>query len=194
MKGLILLASGFEDTEAIATIDILRRAKINIDLCSVNNEEEILTQNKMVIKPDTNSLLFEKMVIKPELFIKNINYKEYDFLVIPGGKAVSKTLINLSDVNEMIHYFNNEHKLIAAICAAPMLLGKAGILKGRKYTCFPGCEKGIEGVYTKKGVVVTGNIITGKSMAYTIDFALQIVKYLLGPSSYKTVKNAIFGK
>ena len=180
MKGLILLTSGFEDTEAIATIDILRRAKLNIDLCSVNNEEEILTQNKMVIKPD--------------LCVKDINYKEYDFLVIPGGKAVSKTLINLNDVKGMIHYFNSENKLIAAICAAPMLLGKAGILKGKKYTCFPGCEKGIEGVYTKKGVVVTVNVITGKSMAYTIDFALQIVKYLLGLDSYKTVKNAIFGK
>ena len=179
MKGLILLTSGFEDTEAIATIDILRRADINIDIVSLCGKN-VTTQSGLLMECE---YLFE-----------DINYQEYDFLVIPGGKAVSKTLINLNDVKGMIHYFNSENKLIAAICAAPMLLGKAGILKGKKYTCFPGCEKGIEGVYTKKGVVVTGNVITGKSMAYTIDFALQIVKYLLGLDSYKTVKNAIFGK
>lgn len=180
MKGIILLTSGFEDTEAITTIDILRRAGLEIDLVACSNESEIHTQTGLYIKP-------EKM-------IQNVDYKSYDFLIIPGGKAVSKTLIKLDIVDEIVKNFYESHKLIAAICAAPMILGKNGILKGKKFTCFPSCEEGIDGKYTKAGVVETENIITGKSMAYTIDFALAIVNYLLGKDKMKAVQNSIFGK
>lgn len=180
MKGIILLASGFEDTEAITTIDVLRRAGLEIDMVSVNNEEILLTQSELYVKP--------------EKLIKDIDYTIYDFLIIPGGKAVSKTLINLNIVDEVIKEYNEKGKLIACICAAPMLLGKNDLLKGKKFTCFPSCELGIDGIYTKKGVVTTGNYITGKSMAYTIPFALEIVKYLLGKEKSKQVSNSVFGK
>lgn len=179
MKGIILLASGFEDTEAITTIDILRRAGIEVDMCACNNEEVITTQSGLLVKP--------------ELLIKDVVLDNYDFLVIPGGKAVFKTLINLDVVDSVIKKFNDEKKLIACICAAPMLLGKNKLLKDKKYTCFPSCEEGIDGIYTKNGVEITGNLITGKSMAYTIDFALEIVEYLLGKDIKEKVYKSIFG-
>ena len=179
MKGIILLASGFEDTEAITTIDILKRAGLEIDLCAVNNEKEITTQYNLKIKP--------------ELLIKKVDYTKYDFLVIPGGKAVFNTLSKLDIINDIIKHFNDSGKLIAAICAAPMLLGRNGMFKEKPFTCFPSCEVGIEGIYTGEGVTCKDNYITGKSMAYTIEFALKVVEYLKGKEESEKVRKAVFG-
>ena len=179
MKGIILLASGFEDTEAITTIDILKRAGLEIDLCAVNNEKEITTQYNLKIKP--------------ELLIKKVDYTKYDFLVIPGGKAVFNTLSKLDIINDIIKHFNDSGKLIAAICAAPMLLGRNGLFTNKPFTCFPSCEVGIEGIYTGEGVTCKDNYITGKSMAYTIEFALKIVEYLKGKEESEKIRKAVFG-
>ena len=178
-KGLILLANGFEDTEAITTIDILYRAGIKPLMVSMN-DEVILTQCK------------NELVVKES--VKNIKFTDFDFLVIPGGGAVMNNLIKNETVDEAIHSFMSERKLVAAICAGPMTIGKLGYLKNRKFTCFPSCEVGIDGIYTKSGVEVDGNIITGKSMAYTIPFALEIVKYVLGEEKAKQVENNIYAK
>ena len=177
-KGLILLANGFEDTEAITTIDILRRAKLDLDLVSVSNQLEILTQSKMYIKA--------------EKLLKDVNLNDYDFLVIPGGGAVFNVLSKLDVVNDVIKEFDSKKKLIASICAAPSLLGHLGLFKDLEFTCYPSCEAGIDGVYTKTPVEVHKNYITAKSMAYTVDFALEIVAYLLGDKAKQTVSNAIF--
>lgn len=179
MKGIILLADYFEDTEAITTIDILRRAEILIDVVSLC-EKNVKTQNGLSIKCD--------------YLIDEVNYEEYDFLVIPGGKAVMASLINLKIIDEMIIHFNSENKLIASICAAPYLLARLGLFKDGKFTCFPGFNENVEGKYTKDGVTVYNNLITSKSMAYTIDFALAIVEYLKGKIKAKKVEYAIFGK
>lgn len=180
VKGLILLANGFEDTEAITTIDILRRAKIELDLVSVSDNLEIMTQSKIMMKA--------------EKLLKDLNLSEYDFLVIPGGGAVFNVLSKLEIVNEVIKEFDQKKKLIASICAAPSLLGKLGLFKDLKFTCYPSCEEGFEGIYTKDGVEVQKNYITAKSMAYTTSFALEIVKYLLGDEAKNVVDKAIFAR
>lgn len=180
VKGLILLANGFEDTEAITTIDILRRAKLDLDLVSVHQQLEILTQSKMNIKA--------------EKLLQEIDLNDYDFLVIPGGGAVFNVLSKLEVVNEVIKEFDHKKKLIAAICAAPSLLGKLGLFKNLEFTCYPSCEEGIDGIYTAKGVEIHKNYITAKSMAYTVDFALEIVSYLLGEKAKVAVSNAIYAK
>lgn len=177
-KGLILLANGFEDTEAITTIDILRRAKIQIDLVSVSDSLEILTQSKLNIKA--------------EKLLKECDLDEYDFLVIPGGKAVYSTLSKLEVVNDVILEFNRNKRLIASICAAPSIPGKLGLFKDLEYTCYPTSEVGVEGKYSSKGIEVHKNYITAKSMAYTVEFGLEIVKYLLGSTAKEEVYQAIF--
>ena len=177
-KGLILLANGFEDTEAITTIDILRRAKLDLDLVSVSDNLEILTQSKMNIKA--------------EKLLKDVVLDQYDFLVIPGGGAVFNVLSKMEIINKVITEFNQKKKLIASICAAPSLLGKLGLFEDLKFTCYPSCEEGFSGIYTKCGVEVTKNYITAKSMAYTVDFALEIVKYLLGEEIKQSVSDAIY--
>lgn len=178
-KGIILLNNGFEDVEAIATIDVLRRAGITIDTFSLD---------------DCNIKTQSGIKLQSEKLYKDLNLKEYDFLVIPGGGAVFKYLHARTEVSDIINAFAKDGKLVATICAAPSLVGKLGYFKGKKYTCFPGCDEEIEGTNTKKGVEVSGAFITAKSMAYTIDFALEIVKYLLGKEKAKIVEKSIYAE
>lgn len=179
-KGLVILVSGFEDSEAIVTIDILKRAKVALDIVSATDSLNIITQYN-------NELLLKKQLCDCTL-------DDYDFLFIPGGGAVKRTLINLKIVEDTIKSFALEKKLIATICAAPMLVGKLDLFANEQFTCFPSCEEGIKGKYIGKGVQVSNNFITGKSMAYSIDFALEIVNYLLGKEEMKKVEKAIYGK
>lgn len=162
MKGLILLDNFFEDTEALATLDVLKRGNLEVLKVNMSNNEILETQvgNKIIVKD----------------FYKDVNLDSYDFLVIPGGKAVMNTLINDKRVYECIKNFNDRNKLIACICAAPSLL--RDYLTNLEFTCFPGFEKFINGIKLDKGVVVTKNYITAKSMYYSIEFGLEIVKYL----------------
>ena len=178
-KGIILLNNGFEDVEAIATIDILRRAGIIVETFSLD---------------DCNVKTQSGINIKSEKLYKDLNLKEDDFLVIPGGGAVFKYLHARHEVSDIINAFAKDGKLVSTICAAPSLVGKLGYFKGKKYTCFPGCSDGIEGTNTGKGVEVTGSFITAKAMAYTIDFALEIVKYLLGKEKAKAIEKSVHGE
>lgn len=150
-----------------------------VDTVSINNDE-IITQcgHKIVAKYSIN----------------DINLEDYDFLVIPGGKAVMEVLVNDEKVSKLINYFNDQNKLICAICAAPYLIGKLGLFNGVNYTCFPGFETKIQsGNHKNKGVIKDKNFITGKSMFYSIEFGLKIVEELLGKEKAKEVKRSMMG-
>lgn len=167
MKGLMILANGFEDIEGIATIDILKRAKIDITLAALGNSKEITTSNN-------NTLTFPTL-------LKDVDYHQFDFLIIPGGPAVFKVLDKSALVSEIITDFCEQHKLVCAICAAPSLIGKLGYLKDIEYTCFPNCNENIiGGILLDKPVVHDQNFITARSMYYACDFALEIVLTLKG--------------
>lgn len=180
MKGLILLANGFEDTEALTTIDIISRAGISLDKVNMGENEFVITQynNKLLVP----------------LMYKDIKLESYDFLIIPGGGAIKKQLYEDLRVEEAVMHFASKKSLIAAICAGPMVIGKHGLFENEKYTCFSGCEEGIKGKYTGAGVTVSNNFITAKSMAYTVEFALEIVKKLIGKERAKKVENSIYSK
>lgn len=180
MKGLILLANGFEDTEAITTMDILYRAGLELDKVNMGEEKYITTQ-------------CQNMIYVPTMF-KDVKLEEYDYLIIPGGKAVFNYLNKDERVEKAVKYFVNNNKKVFAICAGPMVIGKHGYFENKKFTCFPTCEEGIIGEYTKDGVTVDGNFITGKSMAYTVDFGLAIVESLLGKDKKDEVEKSVFAK
>lgn len=179
MLGLIILANGFEDTEAFATIDVLKRAKIKVTTATINNDLNVISQYNQEIK--ANALL------------QDVVYQDYDVLIIPGGKAVYNHLLNNAEVDNCIKYFKEANKLIAAICAGPMVLGKNGVLKDLEYTCFPSCEEGLDGFKVDKNVVATKKVITARSMYYSIDFGLEIVKNLLGEEVKNKVLNSTKG-
>lgn len=182
MKGMILLANRFEDTEAIVTIDLLRRANIELDLVSITGDLELQTQYNLVIKADKK--------------IENIIICEYDFLIIPGGKAVFETHLSSSITKEVIDNFYNKQKMIATICAAPSILGQYNLLKNLPFTCYPTCEeKVINGKYLEEeNVVVANNLITAKAAGATFDFAYEIIKYLKGEEVAKKVIDSVYYK
>lgn len=180
MKGLIILSDGFEDVEAIATIDILRRSGIVVDTVSL--------YNKIVTTQSKNKIIVDYL-------LEEIDETDYNFLIIPGGKAVFNVLDNNKEIEELIDKFYSNNKLICAICAAPRLIIKKGYLKNKKFTIFPNCIDDYKGgILLDQGVVVEDKIITAKAMYYSIDFALAIIEKLQGTEQMKKIYKQIQGK
>ncbi len=170
-KVAVLLADGFEDIEALVTIDILRRAGIQCDMVGVENEL-VKTAHNVTIKTDK---------------IINDDIEGYDMVVCPGGLPGAENLSKNEKVIETIRKFNNmENKYIAAICAAPaMVLSAAGIEKNKYITSYPGeeFEEMLENAnYVDELVVVDGNLITSRGPATTFLFAYKLVDILGGNS------------
>lgn len=181
MKGLVLLADYFEDTEALTTTDVLIRAGEQITLAGVN---------QLQIKTQCGHSIFGDVILK------NIDYKTYDYLVIPGGKAAYTILNQDTLVEEVIDYFASNKKLIAAICAGPHLLAKMGLFDYREFTCFPGFEQYSKfGKYRGDlGVVRDECFVTAKSMFYSIEFALNIIAFLYGENKAKQIEKSLKGE
>jgi len=171
MRLIVPLAEGFEEIEAVAVIDILRRANIKVDVVGV--EDEIVSGRNGI------KILCDKIItdVKPE---------DYDGIVLPGGNPGYKNLENNQQVINFIKYFNSKGKLIAAICAAPTILESIGILEGKKATCFPKMKDKIRN-YVDEKVVVDGNIISSQGPGTAIEFALEIVK-LIDQNCYEQLK------
>lgn len=179
MKGIVILANGFEDTEALATIDVLKRSKLEITTVSFDS---------LIVNSQYN------LEVKANLLFSDLKPEEYDFLVIPGGRAVFNVLDKKKELLSLIKSFIEKDKLVAAICAGPMLIGKLGYFKNRSFTSFPGTENHIIGNYQNKGVVRDGNLITAKAMAYSFDFALEIIEFLQGKEQRAAVFKNIRGE
>ncbi|MBQ8293708.1 MAG: DJ-1/PfpI family protein [Bacilli bacterium] len=179
MKGMILLANGFEDMEMITALDLLRRANIEVYTFSIYNDKRILSQSRVYYESDE--------------LLKNADFSEYDFLIIPGGKAVFSELNN-QEIEAVVETFNKDKKLIASICAAPTILGKMGLLKNKNFTCFPSLENEvIEGIYQKQSTVeLVDNYITSRSAGTAIDFALKIIEVLKGKEEALRIQNVIY--
>lgn len=157
---LVFVASEFEDVELIATLDIFVRNEVTFDLVSIENKDLVKGQQ---------GCAFVETIHKDD-----IEFNEYKGLFLPGGKG---HLLLLEDkfVLETIKKFNDDKKIIAAICAAPEVLKKAGVLEGiKRYTSFPGFAKGENNLSTP--VEISDNIITGRDFEATIMFAKEIVK------------------
>lgn len=125
-------------------------------------------------------------------FFKNHDYSDADALVLPGGMPGAATLDKHEGLRNLILNFVKQDKPIAAICAAPMVLGKLGLLKGKKVTCYPSFEQYLEGAEcTGEQVVVDGNIITGIGPGGAMDFALAIVEALVDKEKVAELEEAM---
>lgn len=121
-KVAVMLADGFEEIEALTVVDIIRRANITCDMFSVSSME-VKGAHDIVVKVD--KLISEEV-------------KEYDVIVLPGGMPGATNLRDNEEVIGLVKWFNDNKKIVAAICAAPIVLGKAGIIEGKKVTSYPG--------------------------------------------------------
>ncbi len=177
MKCLVYLATGFEECEALITVDLLRRADIEVDMVSISDSLEVSSSHQIVVK--ANRLL------------KDVNVKDYDVLILPGGKVGTANLEASMEVKNAVQNHFEEGKLTCAICAAPSILGHLGILENRKYTCFPSFDGNYGGSYQEVLAVSDGNLITGRGMGATIEFAREILKKLVSEQVLENVENGI---
>lgn len=175
---LLILTNGFEEIEAIGTLAILRRANIDIDVFSLN--EEKLTKGRYDLSIPLTK--FDK---------DKVDLSIYNMLFIAGGPEYQE-LENNKEFIEVIKYFHDFDKYISAICAAPTILGHLGYLKNKNYTCFKSMNEEFGGTYIDKYSVIDGKIITGISAAGVIDFAFNIVSVLKGKEYAEAVKNSIY--
>jgi 4-methyl-5(b-hydroxyethyl)-thiazole monophosphate biosynthesis len=178
MLAYLFLANGFEEIEAIAPIDILRRANINIQTVSISNTKEVTGAHGIIIHAD--------------LLFTGTHFSINEMLILPGGMPGTKNLDAHQGLKKILSEQSEKGGKIAAICAAPSILGKMGLLKGKEAICYPGFEEALSGVVISKSLVVkSGNIITAKGAGVAVEFALKIVEELKGKSESERIATAI---
>lgn len=166
----ILLANGFEEIEALATVDIIRRANIEIKTVGVCGEF-ITGSHNITVKTD---LSIEDVCLTGDI----------EGVILPGGIPGTPNLETNDEAMKLLDFAYNNGKLIASICAAPSIFGHKGMLKGVNATCYPGFEKELDGAEISGEYCVTdGNIITAKGAGASFEFAFAIVNYILNENS-----------
>ncbi len=171
----MLLAEGFEETEAIAALDIIRRADIKIQTVGVSDDYFVTGSHGVCVKVD--------------IPINKINKDIIDGIILPGGMPGTLNIQNSEKAIDIIKYCDDHNKLIAAICAAPMILGELGILKGRDVTCFPGYEDSLDGANVSDDyIAVDKNIITARGAGVSIRFGGAVVDYFKPGEGHKLLK------
>lgn len=164
---LVILAEGFEEVEAIAPVDVLRRAGVRVTLAGVNS---------LTVKGSRN------MSVQADVLLKDVKDLQ-DAVILPGGLPGAANLAKSEEVAELVKKMNAAGKLVAAICAAPaVVLAPLGILDGKKATCYPGCESDFSSqtVHSQGRVVKDGNVITSQGPGSALEFSLEIVRELVG--------------
>ena len=162
-KIAVLFKEGYEEVEALTPVDVLRRANVYVDLVGMDSDT-VMSSHQIIIKMDK---VFDESIY------------EYDGIILPGGLPGSTNLRDDKRVINIIQDFNEKGKLVAAICAGPIALGKAGILKDKICTCAPGFEDQLTGASYQEAIVqIDGNIITGKGPAAALEFGYSILEYL----------------
>ncbi len=174
----IFMADGCEEIEGLTVVDTLRRAGLTIDMVSITGSASVTGSHGITFQAD---LTFEQA-----------DLDGYDAVVLPGGMPGTLNLGAHDGVQSAICSFAESGKLVAAICAAPSVLGAAGILNGKRATCHPGFEEKLSGAeYLEETVVTDQNVITSRGMGTAIDFALAIVEYQKGSDAVADLKQKL---
>ena len=175
---LVFLANGFEETEAVAPIDILRRNGREVVTVGIG-EEVITSAHGVTVVPD---------VTEVDITMSD----DIEMIVLPGGMPGTLNLEKSRAVQDALDYCAANGRFIGAICAAPSILGRKGLLKGRKATCFPGFEELLEGAqFTGEPVEADGNIITARGAGVALEFGLKLVEVLSGKPAADKIKEAM---
>jgi len=177
----LLLADGFEEIEALTVVDILRRAKINVQTVSVNGCISVAGAHGITVQADITLDMVQK--------------SELEMLILPGGMPGTDNLEKSKEVIDLISYASDNGKYIAAICAAPKILGSMNLLNGKSAVCFPGYESELIGAnISEENVVIDGNIITSKAAGTASDFAFTLVEILCDGQTAHDISKKMFYK
>lgn len=177
-KAVILFADGVEECEGLLVVDLLRRAKVEIDIVSLNKQLNVLSSHRVNVSCDA--------------LLDEVDFSNYDLLILPGGMPGTKTLSENDTVLHQVSEFYSSGRKIAAICAAPSVLAKAGILNGKRATVHPNFRDQMkDAVLTDQEVVVDGEITTAWGLGAAIPFGLELVSQLVDDETASRIKSAI---
>ena len=182
---LLFLAEGFEEIEALTPVDVIRRAGCDLKTVAVGKGGDKLVTGSHGISVHADLTMDEAKAIcaKPEM------------VILPGGMPGAKNLNEDADVDIYVNEAFADGRFLGAICAAPMILGKRGILRGKKATCFPGFEDTLDGACVTGGrVEVDGKVVTACGMGAAVEFALALVGVMKGESAAEDMRSAILAK
>lgn len=175
----LFLADGFEEIEALTPVDMLRRAGIEVTTVSLNETETVNGAHGIRVIADA--------------LIDSVQPVDVDMVILPGGLPGADNLRNCPKVIEFIDVADKKGAFIAAICAAPRIIGEKGLLKNKKATCYPGFEEYLLGAdCTADGCVRDGNVITAKGMGKSSEFSLCLIEALKGKKTADKIKDAVF--
>ena len=177
-KVFVFLADGFEEIEGLTVVDLLRRAGEEVTTVSIMGRKEIYGAHKITVMADA--------------FYENVDFSCGDLLVLPGGMPGTLNLGAYKPLTDMLLAWNKEQKKIAAICAAPSILGDLGLLEEKEAVCYPGFEERLTGALLgDRSVAVAGNITTSRGLGTAIDFSLALISQLQGEKKAESIKNSI---
>lgn len=168
------LAEGFEEIEALIPVDVMRRGGVDIQTVSVTGSEQVISAHGVIVTAD--------------ILIEDADLSDADLIILPGGLPGATNLNDHEGVKDALIAQSNKGGMIAAICAAPLVLGGLGLLNGRRATCYPGFEGYLTGAeYTHELCTVDGNITTGEGPAAALPFAYTLLAQLAGEAAASQV-------
>ncbi|KAJ3055763.1 Protein deglycase DJ-1zDJ-1 [Rhizophlyctis rosea] len=175
-SALVLIADGSEEMEAVITIDILRRAEIEVTVAGLNGPQPVTCSRNVKLVPDKS--------------LADVKGREFDALVLPGGLGGAKAFSDSAEVKALLKaYHDNAQKTVAIICASPIALKAANVGQGKRITSHPSVKDQLEGSYEYKEdrVVADGNLITSRGPGSALEFALEIVERLQGKETVQKI-------
>ena len=181
MQILFLMADGFEETEFVTPFDYWQRGGLNVTLASISDSLSVTGKCGLRIQAD--------------ILLKDADLAAFDAVTLPGGGLGVKNLAASAAVESTIKQFDAQGKWLFAICAAPLVLSKAGILKDRKCTCFPGCEGDLVcKQFLTDRVVIDGNVITSCSAGSAEEFAFECLAQVAGREISEKVRQQVVAR
>ena len=177
-KAVMLFAEGFETVEALMVVDLLRRGGVEVTMASINEDDWVVSSHGVNV--EMNSTLGEVDVLS------------YDAIILPGGMPGTLNLGESEAVKKAVLAMNDAGKIVSAICAAPGVLGKYGLLEGKNACSYPSHEKNLTGAtVSREPVVVDGNIVTSRGLGTAMEFGLTLLGLLEGQEKEDQIKDAI---
>lgn len=187
-KIAVFFAEGYEEIEALTVVDICRRCGLEVDMVAVHcgASQNEAAREDMLVRSSHN------VTVQMDKTFEQVDFEEYDMLVLPGGKLGTENLEAHGGLMAQVDAFYQKGRYVAAICAAPSILGHRGILKGRKACCYPGFESQLEGADVTDGPVeISDKVVTARGMGASVDFALAIAGIFCGQDKADEMAEAV---
>lgn len=177
-KAVMLFAEGFETVEALMVVDLLRRGGVEVTMASITEDEIVESSHGVRVGMDT--------------VLGEVDVLAYDAVILPGGMPGTTNLGESEAVRKTVLAMNEAGKIVSAICAAPGVLGRYGLLEGKKACSFPEHEINLKGaVVSRDPVVVDGNIVTSRGLGTAMEFGFTLLELLDSPEKAEEIKGKI---